>query len=154
MSSTEITHEHVPYVFFFELNQYDRDSGRFLQRLSNKLEGDAPPNVSEDAWLTHWRERIRQQGREPWDLSLEDLGNGQYLVRASYDVETPRAAEPVQPPAPVINVTIPPIEIPPAQVTVNINDEPVDATVTFRRNPDGSLKSATIVDANQETDNG
>ncbi len=60
------------------------------------------------------------------------------VVNVTNEVQTPEVTVNVpDQPAPVVNV--------------NIEDEPLDASVDFRRNPDGSIKSAKITD-NEPTD--
>jgi hypothetical protein len=49
-------------------------------------------------------------------------------------------------PLPPVDVTL---DVPPQPapvVNVNVDETPMNATVEFKRNPDGSIKSATIVE--------
>ena len=86
-------------------------------------------------------------------LDLEPVADGlRALAEAQQDQVRADSAPPV------VNVTTPPAEVtvnvpeqPAPVVNVNIDDEPLDATVTFKRRTDGTIDSATISET-EDTD--
>jgi phage portal protein BeeE len=87
------------------------------------------------------------------EIDLEPVQHG---LRALADAQMDRERADAQPP--IVNVTTPPAEVtvnvpeqPTPVVNVNIEDEPLDATVKFKRRTDGTIDSAEITEK-PETD--
>ena len=93
---------------------------------------------------------------EPTEINM-DLEPIQHGLRALADAQIDRERADAQPP--VVNVTTPPAEVtvnvpegPAPVVNVNIEDEPLDATVKFKRRTDGTIDSAEISENQEPTD--
>ena len=133
------------YRFFFELTEFNRDSGEYLRKITNSAELDhlpPPGDRSEEHWQRFWESQLRKEGRDPWDVEVERLEGTDYIVRASISRNVP--------PAPVIQIHVP--EQPPPVVNVEVYNpiEPRTAEVQFKRDPAGQIESASIVEDPQD----
>jgi hypothetical protein len=146
-------------VFHVELDEYGRDDGRFLRKLTSRTEFEQlpPPGPdAEDQWREWWQTALRKQGHAPWDMSVQRLDESTFLVRASVDRAVPAQPQIIvnvpEQPAPIVNVPEQPAPIvnvpeqPAPIVNVTIDSEPATAIVEFERDPSGLLVSATITE--------
>ncbi len=137
-------------VFEIEIDEYARDEGRWLRKLTSRtvFEQQPPPGPNaENEWRDYWAGALRERGHKPWDVRVQHLDGSTFLVRASID----RAV----PPTPTIVVNMPEQTIPAPVVNVYVDNEPLSAIVEFERDPDGRIAAATITDtAEPEEPNG
>jgi hypothetical protein len=115
------------------------------------IQVDAPPaaDVSVNMDLEPIRQGLSElaEARQPITVEAPNVT----VEPANVEVHVPERSVEVNVPenTPVVNVTTPEVTVnvpeqAPPVVNVNLEDQPLDADVEFRRNPDGSLKSAKI----------
>lgn len=133
----ELFYVEQTHRFRVELTQLALDDGRQLGVIERDYEIAGPPAPDDPMEALrqveqHWQKQLAGEGL--LTLYAQRTDTNAWCVRAEVTRDVPA------PPTIVINV--PPQ--PPPVVNVQVDSEPVDATVEFQRNPDGTLASAAI----------
>ncbi len=63
-------------VFEIEIDEYARDEGRWLRKLTSRtvFEQQPPPGPNaENEWRDYWAGALRERGHKPWDVRVQQL---------------------------------------------------------------------------------